>query len=184
MKMTDGGTEMDDLVERARVFATAAHAAVGQVRKYTFEPYIIHPAQVADIVATTQYWNVNMISAAWLHDVVEDTKVTEDVLREEFGDGVTDLVMWLTNVSKPSDGNRKTRKRKDRDHLAQAPAEAQTIKLADLISNTSTIVKYDPKFAKTYIPEKQELLEVLTKGDKQLWTRAYEMITDAKISMK
>ena len=43
---------MTDIVERARMFATAAHAAVGQLRKYTFEHYIVHPAEVAEIVAS------------------------------------------------------------------------------------------------------------------------------------
>ena len=44
--------ETSELVTRARLFATAAHAAVGQRRKYTDEPYIVHPAEVAGIVAS------------------------------------------------------------------------------------------------------------------------------------
>jgi len=45
---------MDDLETRARVFATAAHARVGQKRKYTGEPYITHPAAVAELVRGTR----------------------------------------------------------------------------------------------------------------------------------
>ncbi len=175
---------MSELVERARIFATAAHGAVGQLRKYTFEPYIVHPTEVAEIVKTTTGCTHHMIAAAYLHDVLEDTKVTEEVLRTEFGDKVTDLVVWLTNVSKPSDGNRKIRKELDRQNLAKAPAEAQTIKIADLIANTPSIVAHDVKFAKTYIPEKEALLSVLGKGDDRLWCEAYQMINSAKHSLK
>lgn len=162
-------------VERARIFATAAHAAVDQRRKYTNEPYIVHPTEVAAIVAGVPGATQEMIAAAWLHDVVEDTQVTEQVIREEFGDAVADIVMWLTDVSRPEDGNRARRKAIDRAHTAQAPAEAQTVKLADLISNTKTITAYDPEFARVYLEEKRQLLEVLTRGDAGL--RAVAMST-------
>lgn len=162
-------------VERARIFATAAHAAVDQRRKYTNEPYIVHPTEVAAIVAGVPGATPEMIAAAWLHDVVEDTQVTEQVIREEFGDAVADIVMWLTDVSRPEDGNRARRKAIDRAHTAQAPAEAQTVKLADLISNTKTITAYDPEFARVYLEEKRQLLEVLTRGDAGL--RAVAMST-------
>ena len=162
-------------VERARIFATAAHAAVNHRRKYTNEPYIVHPTEVAAIVAGVPGATPEMIAAAWLHDVVEDTQVTEQVIREEFGDAVADIVMWLTDVSRPEDGNRARRKAIDRAHTAQAPAEAQTVKLADLISNTTTITAYDPEFARVYLEEKRQLLEVLTRGDAGL--RAAAMST-------
>lgn len=168
-------------VEKARVFATAAHAAVGQKRKYTGEDYIVHPLQVATIVAEVG-GNEDQVCAALLHDVLEDTQVTEATLRREFGNDVTNLVVWLTNVSKTvcPTANRKTRKAADKDALAKAPAEAQTIKLADLIANTESIVAEDLNFAKTYIPEKRELLEVLTLGDRGLWDRAFAQIVAAE----
>jgi (p)ppGpp synthase/HD superfamily hydrolase len=159
------------LVERARVFATAAHAAVGQVRKYTFEPYIVHPAEVAMIVASRPH-DPEMVAAAWLHDTVEDTGVTIEVIREEFGTRVAELVGWLTDVSRPEHGNRAHRKALDRAHSAMAPAEAQTVKLADLIANTRSIMKHDVAFAKTYLEEKRLLLEVMTKGDAVLMAEA------------
>jgi guanosine-3',5'-bis(diphosphate) 3'-pyrophosphohydrolase len=162
-------------VERARVFATAAHAAVGQVRKYTFEPYIVHPAEVAKIVRDAGGSDA-MVAAAWLHDTVEDTDVTIEIVRAEFGDEVADLVGWLTDVSKPEDGNRAVRKAMDREHSASAPAEAQTVKLADLIANTRSIMKHDVAFAKTYLEEKRLLLEVMTKGDAVLMAEARKYI--------
>ena len=155
------------MVERARVFATAAHAAVGQVRKYTFEPYIVHPAEVASIVRSVPHTD-EMVAAAWLHDTVEDTDVTIEDVRAEFGDKVAELVGWLTDVSRPEDGNRAVRKAMDRAHSAAAPAEAQTVKLADLIANTRSIMKHDVAFAKTYLEEKRLMLEVMDKGDATL----------------
>ena len=156
-----------EMVEKAKVFATAAHAACGQLRKYTYEPYIVHPAEVVSIVKSVEHTD-EMLAAAWLHDVVEDTGVTIEVVRAEFGEEVAELVGWLTDVSRPEQGNRATRKAIDRAHTAMAPAQAQTIKLADLISNTRSIVQHDEKFAKTYLEEKRLLLEVMTKGNATL----------------
>ena len=164
-----------ELEVRARLFATAAHAAVGQLRKYTNEPYIVHPIEVAGIVRSAG-GTPTMIAAAYLHDVVEDTGVTIEVIREAFGSEVSDLVGWLTDVSRPDHGNRAQRKAIDRAHTAAAPAEAQTIKLADLISNTRSILEHDPKFAVTYLEEKRLLLEVLTRGEPTLRERALRQI--------
>ena len=163
------------VVEKARVFATAAHVACGQLRKYTFEPYIVHPAEVVSIVKSVPHTEA-MLAAAWLHDVVEDTGVTNETIRAEFGEEVADLVGWLTDVSRPEQGNRAVRKAIDRAHTAMAPAEAQTVKLADLISNTRSIMAHDEKFAKTYLEEKRLLLEVMTRGDSTLMAVARKHI--------
>ena len=166
---------MTNIVEKARVFATAAHAAVGQTRKYTGEPYVVHPIEVSELVASVGGTEA-MVAAALLHDVLEDTEVTVDVLEEQFGSEVADLVLWLTDISKPEDGNRSTRKALDRQHSAAAPAAAQTIKVADLISNTRTIVEFDPGFARTYLEEKRLLLEVLTRANPALLDQAKNQI--------
>ena len=164
-----------DVVEKARVFATAAHAAVAQLRKYTNEPYIVHPAEVVSIVKTVDH-TPEMLAAAWLHDTVEDTGVSIEVIRAEFGAEVAELVGWLTDVSRPDHGNRAARKAVDRAHSAGAPAAAQTVKLADLISNTASIVAHDPEFAKVYLKEKALLLEVMTKGNPELFAKAKAQI--------
>lgn len=163
------------LEDRARIFATAAHAAVGQLRKYTHEPYIVHPTEVAATVKTVPHTEA-MVAAAYLHDVVEDTGVTLELVRAEFGDEVATLVGWLTDVSRPDHGNRAARKAVDRAHTAAAPAEAQTVKLADLLSNTKSIMEHDAEFAKVYLAEKRALLEVMTKGDPELLARARAQI--------
>ena len=151
---------MSDLVVRARTFARLAHGS--QKRKYTGEPYIVHPVEVSEIVA----WHngsKEMIAAALLHDTVEDTDVTIDDIRNEFGNAVALLVDDLTDVSKLEDGNRATRKAMDRDHTANASAAAMVIKAADLISNSKSIAEHDPKFAKVYFEEKRALLDVMFK---------------------
>lgn len=165
------------IVERARIFATAAHASAAQLRKYTGEPYIVHPCEVAGIVATVPHTQ-EMLAAAWLHDVVEDTGVTNEVIRAEFGDTVAELVGWLTDVSRPEQGNRAVRKAIDRAHSAMAPAQAQTVKLADLISNSRSIMQHDPEFARTYLQEKRLLLEVMNKGDATLMVEAKKYILE------
>jgi (p)ppGpp synthase/HD superfamily hydrolase len=165
-----------DIVRKAQVYAMAAHAAVGQKRKYTGEPYIVHPGEVARIVAGVPSSTPDMVAAAWLHDVIEDTGCTFTDVHMAFGIDIATLVGWLTDVSKPEDGNRAVRKAIDREHTAQAPAEAQTIKLADLISNSKSIMTHDPEFAKTYLAEKRMLLEVMTKGDRGLHAEASKYV--------
>ena len=157
----------DNRVKGARLFAVAAHSAIDHKRKYTLEPYWMHPVEVATIVASVPHTS-EMLMAAYLHDVVEDTEVEIEDINREFGYEVSKLVGWLTDVSKPSDGNRAVRKGIDRDHTAKAPPEAQTIKIADLISNSKSIAEHDPVFAKVYFKEKAALLKVMPLADPSL----------------
>lgn len=163
------------LIERAALIAQTAHQAVGQKRKYTGDGYFIHSRMVARIISFYDA-TPEMIAAAFLHDVLEDTQITEEFLREQVGNAVTNLVIEVTDVSKPSDGNRRLRKAIDRDHLAKASPEAQTIKLADTLDNISSIARYDPKFAKVYIREKVDLLEVMNRGNPQLYMTTAKLI--------
>jgi len=164
------------LIDFAFMYAVEAHGT--QVRKYTDEPYINHPIEVAQIVASVTD-DCEMISAALLHDVIEDTPVTyEDLISAGFGRGIAMLVDELSDKSRPEDGNRAVRKGIDRDNLAKASARAHTIKLADLISNSKSIVEHDPRFAKTYMAEKKALLHVLVNGDADLHLRAVEIVCD------
>jgi len=163
-------------VEIAMTFCIAAHAAVGQVRKYTGEPYSMHPMEVARIIIEhVPDYTDEMICAALLHDVVEDTQVPLAVVRAMFGPTVGDMVEQLTDVSKAEDGNRAVRKAIDLQHTAQACPAAKTVKLADLISNSSSITAHDPEFAKVYLAEKRALLEVLREGDPTLYQMAYDI---------
>jgi len=151
-----------ELINKALKFSTAAHAAVNQKRKYTGEDYIVHPIAVSNIVKENG-GTEDMIAAALLHDTVEDTKVTREQIAEEFGWKIFKLVVELTDVTKPEDGNRQIRKAIEAKRLGMASKEAQMIKLADLIDNTKSIFEHDPKFAKVYRQEKIDLLEAMDK---------------------
>jgi (p)ppGpp synthase/HD superfamily hydrolase len=175
-----------NIVFWAAIFAHNAHAKRNQKRKYTGENYIVHPLAVAQIVGEVTP-DLEMIAAAILHDTLEDTDTTKEELQEQFGARVASLVEEVTDVSKPSDGNRTIRKELDRQHLAKVSPDAKTIKLADLIDNTKSIVQYDPSFAKVYLKEKKALLEVLKEGNQELWNRANAQVeekTDVAIKTK
>lgn len=172
------------LSEQALSFATVAHDTrakkpENRFRKYTGEPYINHPMAVVTILADNFLGlSENVVAAALLHDVLEDTTVTEQELRDIFGDEVTNLVLEVTDVSKPTDGNRKTRKALDAAHLGNASPWGQNIKLADIIDNGRSIAKHDPKFANVFRREKNDLLTALLKGDSKLWHRALQCMTE------
>ena len=169
-----------DLPERAHRFAMVAHT--GQQRKYTHDPYIIHLVEVARMVALVGE-SEEAQAAAYLHDVVEDGHATLDTVRAHFGGTVSAYVQQLTDPSKPTDGNRAERKRIDREHWRGASSQAQTIKLADLISNTRSIVQYDRAFAKVYLPEKRALLPLLSGGNTWLLSVAYETLMQAEAAL-
>ncbi|NOV22893.1 bifunctional (p)ppGpp synthetase/guanosine-3',5'-bis(diphosphate) 3'-pyrophosphohydrolase [Cupriavidus necator] len=161
------------LAYNAMMFAREVHK--DQRRKYTNNPYADHLAEVAGIVATVgendDVWLEQMIAVAWLHDCVEDQGITSTELLERFGLKVTEGVCLLSDLET---GNRAERKAASRARLAAAPGWVQTIKCADLISNTSSIVMHDPKFAVVYLEEKRLLLDVLTKADPRLVAIARE----------
>lgn len=169
----------DSLPGRADRFAETAHAAVGQLRKYTGEPYIGHPRAVASLVLTVTDDDA-VLAAALLHDTVEDTETTLADIEREFGSDVALLVENLTDVSRPEHGNRRIRKEIDRQHTARADPRAKTIKLADLIDNTRSIVANDPEFARVYLAEKARLLEVLSDGHPELYRQATETLLQAQ----
>lgn len=166
-------------VSMAYAFAAGAHNGIDQRRKYTGEPYINHPCRVAALVGKVAGATVDMIAAAYLHDTVEDTEVTLSDIREMFGETVAEYVEYLTETSKRDrpDLNREARKMIDAHRLAAAPPEVQTIKYADFIDNTSTILQNDPKFGRLYLQEKKMMLEVMDGGDRALREQAMEIVS-------
>lgn len=155
----------------AMVFARETHK--DQKRKYTGNPYSDHLAEVAGIVAAVG-GDEYSIATAWLHDTREDQGVTGGEIEDRFGIRVAVGVSLLSDFEK---GNRAERKAASRVRLASAPAWVQTIKVADLISNTSSIVQRDSKFAAVYLDEKRLLLDVLTKADPRLVQIARAQVT-------
>jgi hypothetical protein len=168
---------LGNLEEKASKFAISAHSRINQLRKYSQQPYDVHLRAVAKLVASVSP-DEPLIAAAWLHDTVEDTPATFEDLEREFGTEVAELVKQLTDVSKPGDGNRATRKAIDRKHLAGASPGAKTVKLADLIDNCEDICRNDPGFGRVFLSEMQSLLEVLADGDQKLYGIAVETVTN------
>lgn len=168
-------------IDRALTFAYNAHE--GQFRKYTKEPYICHPIAVAAILKRHGYTE-GCIIAALLHDTVEDTTVTNDDILKSFGFIVAKLVEELTDISKPEDGNRKTRKAIDREHILSASLAGQEIKLADLIDNTKSISTHDKGFAKIYLAEKRLILDGMGSVNPVLLKEANDVWKSAMIAVK
>ena len=84
-----------EVVRSAFDFANKAHK---NVRRRSGEPYILHPIEVAEIVVNDIGLGYKSISAALLHDVVEDTEYTVEDLRVQFGDKIASLVEGLTKI--------------------------------------------------------------------------------------
>jgi (p)ppGpp synthase/HD superfamily hydrolase len=171
---------MHSVVDRARAFARVAHAE--QTRKYTGEPYVVHTDEVAALVAG-HGGTPEMIAAAHLHDVLEDTPTTFDTLAAEFGRDIAELVAALSDqVPKPA-GNRKLRKQLESDRLGTCEDRVHTIKLADIVSNTRSIAERDPRFARVYLVEMRYLVDRLTRGDQRLWAEA-DAIVEGQLPTK
>lgn len=149
-------------LERAIAFATKAHE--GQTRRYDGTPYILHPIEVMTLLQTRGFRG-DILIAAVLHDVLEDTPTTYDQLRRAFGGPIADLVLDLTKVGGKS---RKERTANEAKRLGRVSKEAQTIKYADIICNTKDIRAKDPEFAKTYLLEKLHQISNMSAGDSKL----------------
>jgi len=179
------GFLIKDFIGKAYAFAHDAHDSIGQKRKYTGAPYWVHTDEVAAIVADVTD-DPEVIAAAHLHDVLEDVwpvnnHYSPGLIADLFGERVWHLVYDLTDeYTKDAypELNRQARKQKERERLGLCTPESQTIKLADLLSNSIDIVVNDANFAKTYMREKALLLTYLVSGDKTLWVRAQKVVED------
>lgn len=172
----------NEFIQQAYEFAKNAHE--GQVRKFTGNPYIGHPVEVAEILSEYSD-DPEVIAAGLLHDVVEDTDHTLDEIRELFGDRVATLVENMTDVSKPEDGNRATRRAIDREHSSKSTPDGKLIKLCDVYANTRDILDADKKFARMYVAEKLLLIKVLaTESNYELYTRVSKHLNACYLKLK
>lgn len=172
----------DELAAAASGFAYATHA--GQKRKYTGEDYVLHCISVLSIIEDhTNHPPSYAKAAAIMHDCIEDAKdpdATLFAMTRMFPANVVDLVIELTDTPVVPGLNRARRKEIDRGRLASASYWAQTIKCADMIDNTGSIILYDPDFAVTYLEEKALLLPLLTNASPKLWEMANKTLVAAQ----
>lgn len=130
-----------ELLDRAIIFAVKAHA--GTERRGKGFPYIVHPMEAVEIVATITP-DQELLAAAALHDVVEDTDVSADEIRREFGDRIADLVVaesdvFVDGVSEEDSWH--ARKQAAMDRLAAAPHDAKIVAMGDKLSNMRAIAR-------------------------------------------
>lgn len=129
------------LLDRAIIFAVKAHA--GTERRGKGFPYIVHPMEAVEIVATITP-DQELLAAAALHDVVEDTDVSADELRREFGDRIAALVVAESDVFEDGvseEDSWHARKKAAIDRLARAPYEAKIVAMGDKLSNMRAIAR-------------------------------------------
>lgn len=173
--MTKYSSVGENMIRNAEIFATAAHGAIDQRRKYTGEPYIVHPRTVAGLVQACRDHTWPQVVLAWLHDTVEDTKITLDTVGGLFGDQIATGLHFLTNVDS-SAGNRAQRHLLNVARLERAPGWVKTVKVADIYDNTKRIVELDPVFAPKYLKEKEHAMLALRGADHILWELTFEQI--------
>ena len=130
-----------ELLDRAILFAVRAHA--GTERRGKGFPYIVHPMEAMEIVATMTP-DQDLLAAAALHDTVEDTDVTVDQIRAEFGDRIANLVaaesdVFTEGVSEEDSWH--ARKQAAIERLAKAPHDAKIVALGDKLSNMRAIAR-------------------------------------------
>jgi (p)ppGpp synthase/HD superfamily hydrolase len=162
------------MIADAELLATAAHGRIGQVRKGSGRPYIEHPQRVARAIFDLRDDRISQetVAAAYLHDTLEDTDITEEEILQATNPRTLEIVKELTNPSKqfvflpeykklPRGAVRAMKKKMDRDHLAHVSWDAKVIKLVDRIDNVSDMVGMDRDFCLLYADESDLLLEAL-----------------------
>ena len=162
-----------------------------QKRKYTGEPYYVHLMFVAAIIQNRIKDPELLIEVALCHDLFEDTKCGHNDLKNalrEFGykldersfigSGVEALTDFYTTKLFP-ELNRSERKKKEVLRMKGIEPAFMTVKYADLIHNTQSIVEHDPGFAAVYLKEKKHLLMNMMNGDWDLYNEAVDTLKRA-----
>jgi len=174
----------DPVLIEVQNFAAEAHK--GQRRKFADEDYINHPIRVSSLCRNVTN-SLPVLSAALLHDVLEDTDVSRERLETflqqfmsaEDSSKTLQLVIDLTDIytSKAYPRlNRSQRKAKEHERLSQVQPDAQTIKYADIIDNCLDRGEADNDFAPKFVKECHSLLQKIDKGDPQLYRQVKDIV--------
>jgi myo-inositol-1(or 4)-monophosphatase len=131
----------ENVINKAIIYAVNAHR--GTYRKGSSTPYILHPIEAATIVSTMTN-DCSLIAAALLHDVIEDTEITYEDLKQEFG-----LIADLVEIE--SENKRKNKPPEETWHIRKketieffmnkAQKESKIIALGDKLSNMRSIYR-------------------------------------------
>lgn len=169
-------------------FVKEQHA--DQQRKYSGQPYWTHLLSVAHIVSSYESRHFE-IEIALCHDLLEDTPCTEKMLgdyllslgydklsRGIILQGVTDLTDKFTAAAYPK-FNRKMRKGFEAQRLWKIKPFSQTVKYADIIDNTPSILENDKGFARIYLREVDSYIWRINSGNKELYKRCCKIFSEA-----
>lgn len=174
----------DEILRLVKDFADEAHGE--QMRKYIPQRYIVHPIEVMEICS--RYTDdISILCAALLHDVLEDTPTTKGeietflltLLDKKQTEKTIRLTVELTDIYTKTSYphlNRRARKEKEHERSAQNSPDAQTIKYADIISNSIDITKHDKNFGPRFLREVRSQLKTLDKGNQHLYQLAVETV--------
>ena len=140
-----GGDKADrELIRRAFRMADDAHQGV---KRKTGEPYILHPLEVALIVARDIGLGPQSIAAALLHDVIEDSDITSKQLADLFGDDIAQMVIGLTKIQGVFDNQATSMQSENFKKLLMSISDdvrVIIIKMADRLHNMRTLVHIRP----------------------------------------
>ena len=114
----------------------AVEAHKGQRRKADGQPYIIHPFMVALKLAKYDFPD-KVVAAALAHDILEDTKYTEEELRKELGDEVAEIVKAVTNEDNP---DWEAKKKKYVESVRKSSEDVKAVAVADKIHNLESLL--------------------------------------------
>lgn len=182
----------DQILAEVRDFADRSHG--DQLRKYTPERYIVHPERVMNLCR--EYTSdIRILSAALLHDVLEDTPVSRDEILNFLRSlmPAADAAQTLKLVEELTDVyvkeaypqfNRRKRKELELLRITRTSPEAQTIKYADILDNCREIVQHDRAFAGKFLSECRAILYSIRSGNKQLYDRSLQTVTEAMRGLK
>lgn len=174
---------------RSKLQAYIEEIHKGQVRKYTGDPYFTHLLAVAEMAEKTNAaygWEIGLC-----HDLLEDTNRSasnfDKFLRKNDYSYIAAIhivssVVALTDIFTKENYpelNRAQRKHLECTRLSAINQEAQTVKYCDLIHNIESIVKYDPRFAKVYLPEMQNILAGMNRGDATTYSKCLDVLNEA-----
>ena len=169
---------MKELID-AILYAASSHA--GQLRKDSVTPYINHPIEVMHLlVHTGGIEDQEILMAAVLHDVIEDTSVTAEDIAERFGKNVASVVLELTDdVTQPKE-ERKRLQLKNADKLSHA---ARLVRISDKICNVYDMLyappgNWDIKRRKEYIEWANAVVKKIPGTNKELESHFEELIEE------
>lgn len=183
---------MNDILTQIKDYADRAHG--DQMRKYSNERYIVHPIRVME-TCSKYVSKTEVLAAALLHDVLEDTPVSakellsflETLIDKDVAQQTLKLVVELTDVyikEAYPHLNRKQRKEKEVLRIEKTSTDAQTIKYADILDNCKEITAADPHFAPRFLKECMTILKAAPNGNQELYEIVYAEVKNELLNLR